>query len=195
MRVFLLLIIICSFTLFVKAQEVEIVQRISKQQPILFIDADNKKVVRVKFPLCIKLNNKANEVVSLISATYYGYGDYYDNSRKKWHRILGLYQCPSDTLCRSIEFADIKPDGNQNFMIYTEHILYNNSKYNNLFNDFIPPSIQEDTLIRINPMNLPVTEKKCLRTMLEGDSLRIGLYSDKMRYFIHLPVDVNMILP
>ena len=172
MRVFLLLIIICSFTLFVKAQEVEIVQRISKQQPILFIDADNKKVVRVKFPLCIKLNNKANEVVSLISATYYGYGDYYDNSRKKWHRILGLYQCPSpsDTLCRSIEFADIKPNGNQDFMIYTEHILYNNSKYNNLFNDFIPPLIQEDALIRINPMNLPVTEKnvseQCLKESL-----------------------------
>lgn len=73
--------------------------------------------------------------------------------------------------------------------------MLTNSKYNNLFNDFIPPSIQEDTLIRINPMNLPVTEKKCLRTMLEGDSLRMGLYSDKMRYFIHLPVDVNMILP
>ena len=53
MRVFLLLIIICSFTLFVKAQEVEIIQKISKQQPILFIDADNKKVVHVKFPLCI----------------------------------------------------------------------------------------------------------------------------------------------
>ena len=60
MRVFLLLFIICSFAPFVKAQEVEIIQRISKQQPILFIDADNKKVVRVKFPLCIKLNNKAN---------------------------------------------------------------------------------------------------------------------------------------
>lgn len=74
MRVFLLLIIICSFTLFVKAQEVEIVQRISKQQPILFIDADNKKVVRVRFPLSFKLNNNANKVVSLISATYYLWG-------------------------------------------------------------------------------------------------------------------------
>ena len=190
-----MLIIICFFAPFVKTQEIEIIQRISKLQPILFIDADSKKVLRVKFPLGITLNNKANKVVSLISATYYGYGDYYNNSRKKWHRILGLYQCPSDTLCRSIEFADIKPNGNQDFMIYTEHILYNNPKYNNLFSDFIPPSIQEDTLIRINPMNLPVTEKKCLRTMLEGDSLRIGLYSDKMRYFIHLPVDVNMILP
>lgn len=54
--------------------------------------------------------------------------------------------------------------------MYTEHILYNNSKYNNLFNDFIPPSIQEDTLIRINPMNLPVTEKnvseQCLKETL-----------------------------
>lgn len=192
---YLLLIIICFFAPFVKTQEIEIIQRISKLQPILFIDADSKKVLRVKFPLGITLNNKANKVVSLISATYYGYGDYYNNSRKKWHRILGLYQCSSDTLCRSIEFADIKSNEIQNFMIYTEHILYNNSKYNNLFNDFIPPSIQEDTLIRINPMNLPVTEKKCLRTMLEGDSLRIGLYSDKMRYFIHLPVDVNIILP
>ena len=192
---YLLLIIICSFAPFVKAQEIEIIQRISKQQPILFIDADNKKVVRVKFPLGIKLNNKADKTVSLISATYYGYGDYYDNSRKKWHRILGLYQCPSDTLCRSIEFADIKSNEIQDFMIYTEHILYNNSKYKNLFNDFIPPSIQEDTLLQINPMNLSATEKKCLRTMLEGDSLRIGLYSDKMRYFIHIPVDVNIILP
>lgn len=62
--------------------------KISKQQPILFIDADNKKVVHVKFPLCIKLNNKANEVVSLISATYYGYGDYYDNSRKNGTEYL-----------------------------------------------------------------------------------------------------------
>lgn len=195
MRIFLLSIIICSFTTFVKAQEIEIIQRISKQQPILFIDADSKKVVRVKFPLSFNLNNNANKVVSLISATYYGYGDYYDNSRKKWHRILGLYQCASDTLCRSIEFADIKSSENQDFMIYTEHVLYNNSKYNNLFNDFIPPSIQQDTLLRINPMNLPVVEKNCLRTMLEGDSLRIGLYSDKMRYFIHVPVDVDMILP
>lgn len=195
MRVFLLLIIICSFTPFVKAQEVEIIQRISKQQPIIFIDADNKKVVRVRFPLSFKLNNNANKVDSLISATYYGYGDYYDNSRKKWHRILGLYQCTSDTLCNSIEFADIKPDDNQNFIIYTEHILYNNSQYNNLFNNFIPLSIQQDTLLRINPMNLSVADKNCLRTMLEGDSLRIGLYLDKMRYFIHMPVDVDMILP
>lgn len=192
---YLLLIIICFFAPFVKTQEIEIIQRISKLQPILFIDADSKKVLRVKFPLGITLNNKANKVVSLISATYYGYGDYYNNSRKKWHRILGLYQCSSDTLCRSIEFADIKSNEIQDFMIYTEHILYNNPKYNNLFSDFIPPSIQEDTLLRINPMNLSVAEKECIRTMLEGDSLRIGLYSDKMRYFIHLPVDVNMILP
>ena len=190
-----MLIIICFFAPFVKTQEIEIIQRISKLQPILFIDADSKKVLRVKFPLGITLNNKANKVVSLISATYYGYGDYYNNSRKKWHRILGLYQCSSDTLCRSIEFADIKSNEIQDFMIYTEHILYNNPKYNNLFSDFIPPSIQEDTLLRINPMNLSVAEKECIRTMLEGDSLRIGLYSDKMRYFIHLPVDVNMILP
>ena len=82
MRVFLLSIIICSFIPFIKAQEIEIIQRISQLQPILFIDADSKKVVRVKFPLGFKLNNKANKVVSLISATYYGYGDYYDNSRK-----------------------------------------------------------------------------------------------------------------
>ena len=167
-RFYVFLLNICFFAPFVKTQEIEIIQRISKLQPILFIDADSKKVVRVKFPLGIKLNNKANKVVSLISATYYGYGDYYDNSRKKWHRILGLYQCSSDTLCRSIEFADIKPNEIQNFMIYTEHILYNNSKYNNLFNDFIPSSIQEDTLLRINPMNLSVAEKKSLRTMLEG---------------------------
>lgn len=74
MRIFLLSIIIYSFTTFVKAQEIEIIQRISKQQPILFIDTDSKKVVRVRFPLSFKLNNNANKVVSLISATYYVYG-------------------------------------------------------------------------------------------------------------------------
>lgn len=118
-----------------------------------------------------------------------------ENPTKGWSRVL-LYRVEEDSIGSYLRNSEpIFPKESNRYIINSRIFVYKNPEFQKLFEDTVASMFRKhkESRWRVTPSSLSPRQRKFIRQLISGDSLRVWLYSDSLdrHHSVNIPLDVG----
>lgn len=141
-----------------------------------------------------------NRLSVLDHSSYYGYAHEViykldNNPSKRWNSEL-IYRSESDSIGDYLDSAEsISPNESKRYIIMPRIFVYKNPEFQKLFEDTIAVMARSHKESRwpVAPSSLSSDQRKFLKELISGDSLRVRFYSDSLHrhHAVNIPLDTD----
>lgn len=181
-------------------REYEIVQTRTAHYPVFGYSSKENKLMWIEIPAEFVIQNNSPQRLYVLGPSYYGYAyetgyRLKENPTKGWSRVL-LYRVEEDSIGSYLRNSDpIFPKESNRYIINSRIFVYKNPEFQKLFEDTVASMFRKhkESRWRVTPSSLSPRQRKFIRQLISGDSLRVRLYSDSLdrRHSVNIPLDVG----
>lgn len=184
-------------------REYEIIQTRTAKYPVFGYSSKENKLMWIEIPAEFVIQNNSLQRIYVLDSSYYGYAyetgyRIKENPTKGWSWPL-LHRIEEDTIGNFIDTDPIFPKESNRYIINSRIFVYKNPEFQKLFEDTVASMFRKhkESRWRITPSSLSPYQRKFLRQLISGDSLRVWIYSDSLdrRHSVNIPLDVGKRLP
>ena len=184
-------------------REHEIIQACTAQYPVFGYSSKENKLMWIEILAEFVIQNNSPQRIYVLDSSYYGYAyeagyRFEENPTKGWSRHL-LHRIEEDTIDNLIDSDPIFPKESNRYIIKSRIFVYKNPEFQKLFRDTVASMFRKhkESRWQVTPSALSINQRKFLRQLISGDSLRVRLYSDSLdhRHAVNIPLDVGKRLP
>lgn len=183
------------------AQEYEIVQTRTGLYPVFAYSSKKGKLIWIECPVEFVIHNIGKNRLSVLNhPSYYGYANEVDyklnnNPSKRWNREL-IYRSEGDSIGDYLDSAEsISPNESNRYIINPRIFVYKNPDFQKLFEDTVAVIARSHKESRwpVAPSSLSSGQRKFLKELISGDSLRVRFYLDALerRHAVNVPLDAD----
>ena len=181
------------------AQEYEFVQTRTGLYPVFGYSFKKGKLMWIECPVEFVIHNIGKNRLSVLdSPSYYGYVNeaiysIKNNPSKRWNREL-IYRVEGDSIGDYLDSAEsISPNESNRYIINPR--IFVNPDFQKLFEDTVAVMARSHKESRwpVAPSSLSSGQRKFLKELISGDSLRVRFYSDSLyrRHAVNIPLDAD----
>lgn len=179
------------------AQEYEIVQTSTGLYPVFGYSSKRGKLMWIECPVEFMIHNIGKNRLSVLSGFYYGCVNeaiykLKNNPYKRWNYEL-IYRVEGDSIGDYLDFAEsIFPNESSRYIINPRILVYKNPEFQKLFEDTVAVMARSHKESRwpVAPSSLSIGQRKFLKELISGDSLRVGFYLDSLHR--HHAVNISL---
>lgn len=184
-------------------REYEIVQTRTAHYPVFGYSSKENKLMWIEIPAELVIHNNSPQRIYVFNPSYYGYAyeagyRFKENPTKGWSRHL-LHRIEEDTIGNLIDSDPIFPKESNRYIIKLRIFVYKNPKFQKLFGDTVASMFRKhkESRWQVTPSAFSPYQRKFLKQLISGDSLRVRIYSDSLdrRHSVNIPLDVRNRLP
>ena len=184
-------------------REYEIVQTRTAHYPVFGYSSKENKLMWIEIPAELVIHNNSPQRIYVFNPSYYGYAyeagyRFKENPTKGWSRHL-LHRIEEDTIGNLIDSDPIFPKESNRYIIKLRIFVYKNPKFQKLFGDTVASMFRKhkESHWQVTPSAFSLYQRKFLKQLISGDSLRVRIYSDSLdrRHSVNIPLDVRNRLP
>lgn len=185
-------------------REHEIIQACTAQYPVFGYSSKENKLMWIEIPAELVIQNNSPQRIYVFNPSYYGYAyeagyRLKENPTKGWSRVL-FYRIEKDSIDSYLRDSEsIFPKESNRYIIKSRIFVYKNPEFQKLFGDTVASMFRKhkESRWQVTPSALSTNQRKFLRQLISGDSLRVRLYSDSLdrRHSVNIPLDVGKRLP
>lgn len=183
------------------AQEYEIAQTRTGLYPVFGYSSKKGKLMWIGCPVEFVIHNIGKNRLSVLDhSSYYGYAHeviykFDNNPSKRWNSEL-IYRSESDSIGDYLDSAEsISPNESKRYIIMPRIFVYKNPEFQKLFEDTIAVMARSHKESRwpVAPSSLSSDQRKFLKELISGDSLRVRFYSDSLHrhHAVNIPLDTD----
>ena len=184
------------------AQEYEIVQTRTGLYPVFAYSFKRGKLMWIECPVEFVIHNRGKNRLSVLDhPSYYGYVNeaiynIKNNPSKRWNREL-IYRVEGDSIGDYLDFAEsIFPNESKRFIIMPRIFVYKNPEFQKLFEDTVAVMARSHKESRwpVAPSSLSIGQRKFLKELISGDSLRVRFYLDSLHrhHAVNISLDTDL---
>lgn len=181
-------------------REYEIVQTRTAYYPVFGYSSKENKLMWIEIPAELVIQNNSPQRLYVLGPSYYGYAyetgyRLKENPTKGWSRVL-LYRVEEDSIGSYLRNSEsIFPKESNRYIVNSRIFVYKNPEFQKLFEDTVASMFRKhkESRWRVTPSSLSPRQRKFIRQLISGDSLRVRLYSDSLdrRHSVNIPLDVG----
>ena len=183
------------------AQEYEIVQTSTGLYPVFGYSSKRGKLMWIECPVEFMIHNIGKNRLSVLSGFYYGCVNeaiykLKNNPYKRWNYEL-IYRSEGDSIGDYLNSAaeSIFPNESKRVIIMPRIFVYKNPDFQKLFEDTVAAMARSHKESRwpVAPSSLSIGQRKFLKELISGDSLRVRFYSDALHrhHAVNIPLDAD----
>ena len=183
------------------AQEYEIAQTRTGLYPVFGYSSKKGKLMWIGCPVEFVIHNIGKNRLSVLDhSSYYGYAHEViykldNNPSKRWNSEL-IYRSESNSIGDYLDSAEsISPNESKRYIIMPRIFVYKNPEFQKLFEDTIAVMARSHKESRwpVAPSSLSSGQRKFLKELISGDSLRVRFYSDSLHrhHAVNIPLDTD----
>ena len=184
------------------AQEYEFVQTRTGLYPVFGYSFKKGKLMWIECPVEFVIHNIGKNRLSVLDhPSYYGYVNeaiynIKNNPSKRWNREL-IYRSEGDSIGDYLDFAEsIFPNESKRYIINPRIFVYKNPEFQKLFEDTVAvmARFHKESRWPVAPSSLSSDQRKFLKELISGDSLRVRFYSDSLyrHHAVNIPLDADL---